>query len=131
MAKIIVNGTFDILHRGHLSMLQYARDQGDYLLVCIDTDKRVQELKGPQRPINCQEDRKYMLESLRCVDEVQFFGSDTDLIDIIKKYEPDIMVKGDDYQNRAVVGQQYIPTMLFYERTKHSTTQTIQDIIAR
>lgn len=131
MAKIIVNGTFDILHRGHLSMLQYARDQGDYLLVCIDTDKRVQELKGPQRPINCQEDRKYMLESLRCVDEVQFFGSDADLIDIIKKYKPDIMVKGDDYQNRAVVGEQYIPTMLFYERTKHSTTQTIQDIIAR
>jgi D-beta-D-heptose 7-phosphate kinase/D-beta-D-heptose 1-phosphate adenosyltransferase len=131
MAKIIVNGTFDILHRGHLSMLQYARNQGDYLLVCIDTDKRVQELKGPQRPINCQEDRKYMLESLRCVDEVQFFGSDADLIDIIKKYKPDIMVKGDDYQNRAVVGQQYIPTMLFYERTNHSTTQTIQDIIAR
>jgi D-beta-D-heptose 7-phosphate kinase/D-beta-D-heptose 1-phosphate adenosyltransferase len=131
MAKIIVNGTFDILHRGHLSMLQYARNQGDYLLVCIDTDKRVQELKGPQRPINCQEDRKYMLESLRCVNEVQFFGSDADLIDIIKKYKPDIMVKGDDYQNRAVVGQQYIPTMLFYERTKHSTTQTIQDIIAR
>lgn len=131
MTRVIVNGTFDILHRGHLEMLKYAKEQGDYLLVAIDTDARVKELKGTSRPINNQSDRKFMLESLKYVDEVRFFNSKEELVSIIQEYKPDVMIKGSDYKDKSVVGKQNVPTVLFYDRTEHSTTKTIQDIIDR
>lgn len=131
MTKVIVNGTFDILHRGHLELLQFARSQGDQLLVCIDTDRRVKELKGINRPINNQDDRKFMLYNLRAVDTVMLFDSKEELINIIKEYKPDIMVKGSDYRGRSIVGEQHVPKVIFYDRTEHSTTKTIQDIINR
>ncbi len=131
MIKVIVNGTFDILHRGHLELLQFARSQGDQLLVCIDTDRRVKELKGNTRPINNQDDRKFMLYNLRTVDTVMLFDSKEELINIIKEYKPDIMVKGSDYRGRSIVGEKYVPKVIFYDRTDHSTTKTIQDIISR
>jgi D-beta-D-heptose 7-phosphate kinase/D-beta-D-heptose 1-phosphate adenosyltransferase len=129
--KIIVNGTFDILHRGHIEMLQYAGDLGS-LLVCIDTDRRVQELKGADRPINNQEDRKFMLESLQCVDWVKTFDSEQELIDIIKEYNPDIMVKGSDYRDKPIVGSNLIKEIKFYDRVEpYSTTSIIQSITNR
>jgi D-beta-D-heptose 7-phosphate kinase/D-beta-D-heptose 1-phosphate adenosyltransferase len=129
--KIIVNGTFDILHRGHIEMLQYAGDLGS-LLVCIDTDRRVRDLKGPDRPINNQEDRKFMLESLQCVDWVKTFDSEQELIDIIKEYNPDIMVKGSDYRDKPIVGSDLIKEIKFYDRVEpYSTTRTIQRITDR
>lgn len=112
-------------------MLQFAKSQGDHLLVCIDTDRRVKELKGRTRPINNQDDRKFMLYNLRSVDTVMLFDSSEELIDIIKEYNPDIMVKGSDYRDRSIVGKQYVPKVIFYDRTAHSTTKTIQDIIDR
>ena len=131
MIKVIVNGTFDILHRGHLELLQFAKSQGDHLLVCIDTDRRVKELKGSTRPINNQDDRKFMLYNLRSVDTVMLFDSKEELINIIKEYNPDIMVKGSDYRDRSIVGNTHVPKVIFYDRTEHSTTKTIQDIIDR
>jgi len=131
VSKVIVNGTFDILHRGHLELLQFARSQGDQLLVCIDTDRRVKELKGNTRPINNQDDRRFMLYNLRTVDTVMLFDSKEELITIIKEYKPDIMVKGSDYRGRSIVGEQHVPKVIFYDRTEHSTTKTIQDIINR
>jgi D-beta-D-heptose 7-phosphate kinase/D-beta-D-heptose 1-phosphate adenosyltransferase len=129
--KIIVNGTFDILHRGHIEMLQYAGNLGS-LLVCIDTDRRVQDLKGPDRPINNQEDRKFMLESLQCVDWVKTFDSEQELIDIIKEYNPDIMVKGSDYRDKPIVGSNLIKEIKFYDRVEpYSTTSIIQSITNR
>jgi rfaE bifunctional protein nucleotidyltransferase chain/domain len=129
--KIIVNGTFDILHRGHIEMLQYAGDLGS-LLVCIDTDRRVQELKGADRPINNQEDRKFMLESLQCVDWVKTFDSEQELIDIINEYNPDIMVKGSDYRDKPIVGSNLIKEIKFYDRVEpYSTTSIIQSITNR
>ena len=132
MTKIIVNGTFDILHRGHIMMLEYARSLGDELLVCIDTDRRIAELKGHLRPINNQADRVFMLKSLRCVNRVSVFDNADDLIDQIKHYEPDIMVKGSDYQGRSVIGEAFVPQIIYYDRIKkYSTTKTIQHIIDR
>jgi len=129
--KIIVNGTFDILHRGHLEMLEYASKLGS-LLVCIDSDSRVKQLKGLSRPVNCQDDRMYMLESLKFVDWVKVFSSEQDLIDIIKDYQPDIMVKGSDYKNKPIVGEHLIKEIKFYDRVEpYSTTKTIQDIADR
>ena len=132
MKKIIVNGTFDILHRGHIMMLEYARSLGDELKVCIDTDRRIRELKGPTRPINNEADRVFMLESLRCVTSVTVFDDVDDLIDQIKQYQPDIMVKGSDYQGRSVVGEAFVPQVIYYDRIQqYSTTKTIQHIINR
>ena len=129
--KVMVNGTFDILHRGHLQMLQYARSLGDHLLVAIDTDRRVKELKGTDRPINNQNDRRYMLESLRSVNTVYFFDSKEELIELIKEYQPDIMVKGSDYNGKPIIGSQYCKEIKFYEHTGHSTTRLIQHITNR
>ncbi len=129
MRKIFVNGSFDILHRGHVELLKYAKCQGDFLVVAIDTDDRIRQLKGESRPINTQWDRKFVLENLRDVDDVCLFGSDTELIDLIKDYAPDVMVKGSDYIGRNIIGAEYCKEIKFYDRTEHSTTKTIQDII--
>jgi len=128
---IVVNGTFDILHRGHIEMLEYAKSLGDQLLVCIDTDRRVTELKGPTRPINNQQDRAFILQSLKCVDIVEFFDSTEELINIIEMYRPDIMVKGSDYIGNPIVGESLCKEIKFYDRTEHSTTKIIQRIINR
>jgi D-beta-D-heptose 7-phosphate kinase/D-beta-D-heptose 1-phosphate adenosyltransferase len=128
---IVVNGTFDILHRGHIEMLEYAKSLGDQLLVCIDTDRRVTELKGPTRPINNQQDRAFILQSLKCVDIVEFFDSTEELIEIIEMYKPDIMVKGSDYIGKPIVGESLCKEIKFYDRTEHSTTEIIQRIIDR
>ena len=132
MTKVIVNGTFDILHRGHLELLDYAKSCGGHLLVAIDTDERVRELKGKDRPINNQYDRKYHLEMLKPVDQVMLFNSKEELIKIIQDYKPDIMVKGSDYKGRSIVGTTYVPEVIYYERIgAYSTTKIIKDIIDR
>ena len=132
MTTVIVNGTFDILHPGHIAMLNTARSLGKYLIVCIDTDKRVKELKGETRPINNQVDRKIMLQNLKAVDIVEFFDSEEELIEIIELYKPSVMVKGSDYRGRSVIGETYVPEVFYYDRVgEYSTTNTIQRISNR
>jgi len=131
MKTIFVNGTFDILHPGHVQLLNYARSLGDSLLVAIDGDQRVKELKGSGRPINSEDDRKLMLESLRSVDTVWIFNSDQELEDICRLYNP-VMVKGSDYRGRHIIGHQYCKEIVFYDRIEpYSTTRAIQDIGSR
>ena len=131
MKTIFVNGTFDILHPGHVQLLNYARSLGDSLIVAIDSDRRVCELKGKDRPINSEDDRKFMLENLCSVNKVWIFDSDQELEDICRLYNP-VMVKGSDYRDRAIVGQQYCKEIVFYDRIEpYSTTQAIQNISSR
>jgi D-beta-D-heptose 7-phosphate kinase/D-beta-D-heptose 1-phosphate adenosyltransferase len=130
--KIIVNGTFDILHRGHIELLEYAKSLGEFLLVCIDTDERVKELKGVDRPINNQNDRAFMLQGLKCVDAVWTFNSEEDLERICEMYQPDIMVKGSDYRGKPIVGAKYCKEIKFVELVDgYSTTNIIQRITNR
>jgi D-beta-D-heptose 7-phosphate kinase/D-beta-D-heptose 1-phosphate adenosyltransferase len=130
MKQIIVNGTFDIVHSGHLALLNYARSLGDYLIVAIDSDRRVKELKGADRPVNTQAERQELLSNLRSVDEVRIFDSDQELVNIIA--ECSIMVKGSDYRGRPIVGQHVIPDIVFFERIHgFSTTEKIQHIANR
>ena len=130
MTKIFVNGTFDILHTGHLELLAYARSLGDFLYVGIDSDRRVKELKGSSRPINNQQERKTMLEALRYVDSVHIFDSDNDLRALIA--DCDVMVKGDDYQGQPIVGQEVCKQIIFFKKINgYSTTQKISDITNR
>lgn len=131
--RVMVNGTFDIVHRGHIELLNYAKSLGDFLLVAIDTDRRVAELKGPLRPINNQYDRMFMLDNLRAVDSVRFFDSKEDLVDIMKEFKPDIYVKGSDWKrDKGSTAEQYCKQVIYYDRVgEYSTTRAIQDIINR
>jgi D-beta-D-heptose 7-phosphate kinase/D-beta-D-heptose 1-phosphate adenosyltransferase len=129
MKKIVVNGTFDVIHPGHLALLNYARSLGDFLLVAIDTDERVRALKGSNRPINNQHERKLLLENLRAVDQVEFFSSPEELIALVKDCT---MVKGSDYRGRSVIGETYCREVIYYDRLDdYSSTKKIQDIINR
>ncbi len=128
----MVNGTFDILHRGHIELLNFARQKGDSLLVAIDTDRRVKELKGEDRPINSQEDRKFHLENLKAVDSVMFFNSKEELIEIMKSWQPDVYVKGSDWKSSEGTAHKYSKEVIYYERIEnYSTTGIIQRIIDR
>jgi rfaE bifunctional protein nucleotidyltransferase chain/domain len=130
--KIFVNGTFDILHRGHLELLNFAKGLGDFLMVGIDTDDRVKEKKGSTRPIHNQEERKFFLENLKSVDEVKFFSSDQELEELIKSFQPDIMVVGSDWKGKSVIGSYHASKLIFFDRIgDYATTKIIQDIINR
>jgi rfaE bifunctional protein nucleotidyltransferase chain/domain len=132
MKKVFVNGTFDLLHRGHLELLNYAKSLGDRVYVAIDTDRRVSEKKGPTRPIYNQEERKFFLENLKSVDKVFFFDSDLELESIINFIQPDLMVVGSDWRGKSVIGSRYAAELIFFDRIgDYATTKTVQSIIDR
>lgn len=94
---VFTNGCFDILHVGHLNTLLAAKQEGDLLVVGLNSDSSVKALKGPSRPINCQDERAVMLAALECVDIVVIFEEETPLA-LIEKLRPDVHVKGGDYK---------------------------------
>ena len=93
---VFTNGCFDILHRGHADYLAFARSQGDALVVGLNSDASVRRAKGPTRPVNPEQDRAYVLGSLRAVDFVVIFEEDEPR-DLIAKILPDVLVKGKDW----------------------------------
>jgi D-beta-D-heptose 7-phosphate kinase/D-beta-D-heptose 1-phosphate adenosyltransferase len=123
--KVWVNGTFDVLHVGHLKLLEFASSFGD-LRIGIDSDKRVKELKGIDRPFNRDEDRKYFLESLIYVKDVVIFDSREELIELVKEYKPEYMVIGDDYKDQIVYGSEHAKQLVFFDKlSKYSTTKIL------
>ena len=90
MTVVFTNGCFDILHRGHLEYLSKSKELGSKLIVGINSDSSVKRLKGDSRPFNCQEDRRFLLEGLKCVDEVIIFDEATPY-NLIQKIKPDII----------------------------------------
>jgi len=132
MKKVFVNGTFDLLHRGHLELLNFAKSYGDYLIVAIDTDERVKEKKGSSRPIYNQEDRRFFLNMLKPVNQVEMFSSDNELEELIKGFTPDIMIVGSDWKDKPVIGSQYAKRLIFFDRVSdYASTKTIHSIISR
>jgi D-beta-D-heptose 7-phosphate kinase/D-beta-D-heptose 1-phosphate adenosyltransferase len=130
--KIFTNGCYDILHQGHIELFRYAKTLGDYLVVGIDSDQRVSKNKGVSRPINKQEIRKYMLLSIKYVDEVRIFNTENELIELVKQVSPDIMIVGSDWKDKKVIGSEYAKEIRFFERIQEfSTTKTIENIINR
>jgi rfaE bifunctional protein nucleotidyltransferase chain/domain len=89
---IWTNGVFDVLHPGHIDLLRFAKSLGDFLVVGLDSDDRVSEMKGPTRPINSWEDRKKMLEAVRHVDLVVGFGSNEQISSHLQFFRPSVIV---------------------------------------
>jgi len=133
MMKIIVNGSFDIVHLGHLRLLQYAKSYPSaYVYVLTDSDRRIKELKGADRPINTEYERTSLLFALKYVDRVDVFDTDEELVNLIRDYGPDIMIKGSDYRNKPIIGAEFCKEIKFYDRLEqYSTTNKIQDIANR
>ena len=100
---VFTNGCFDILHAGHIHLLREAKNLGDRLLIGLNSDQSVQNLKGPDRPFNTEDARASVLESLSMVDEVTIFQEDTPH-ELVKEIIPHVLVKGGDYSIENVVG---------------------------
>jgi D-beta-D-heptose 7-phosphate kinase/D-beta-D-heptose 1-phosphate adenosyltransferase len=127
---VFTNGCFDILHAGHIRCLQWARSQGDRLVVGLNSDASIRRLKGPGRPVNHENDRLEVLAALRCVDEVHLFDEDTPY-ELVKRVRPEILVKGEDYRDKVVVGADLVKEVRFAPIfAGRSTTNAISRIVA-
>ena len=129
---VFTNGVFDILHRGHVEYLYAARALGDLLVIGVNTDASVRRLKGPDRPINTDDDRALVLAALACVDYVTFFAEDTPL-NLISALLPDVLVKGGDYTPDTIVGRTEVEAaggqvVVIPLVTGRSTTTTVKRI---
>ncbi len=131
--RIVINGCFDLLHPGHVKLLQAARSfPQSYVLVLIDSDSRIKKLKGNDRPIINELDRAFMLSTSVFVDRVEIFDSDEELVNYIKDYSPDVMIKGSDYKGKSIIGSDYCKRIEFIDiDERYSTTKIIQNIIDR
>lgn len=128
---VFTNGCFDILHAGHIRMLQHARSLGTKLVVGVDSDKRVSAQKGRSRPVNSAQDRVEVLRALECVDEVHIFGSDTELEELIMKNNAQKLVIGADWMNRRIIGEQFVNELIFFPRIERLSTTNIVTKIRR
>lgn len=123
---VFTNGCFDILHRGHATYLQAAQALGDKLIVGVNSDASVRRLKGPDRPINAENDRAYLLASLAAVDYVTIFTEDTPY-ELLKQVRPHVLVKGGDYRLEEVIGREFAQEVQLIDFVDgYSTTKVIQ-----
>ncbi len=125
---VFTNGCFDLLHAGHISYLEAAKNFGDILILGLNSDRSVHSLKGKGRPINLEADRAYIMAALEVVDYVVIFDEDTPY-ELIKSIEPHILVKGGDYEGKEVVGQDIADELKLVEFVHgKSSTRTIEKI---
>ncbi len=125
---VFTNGCFDILHAGHVSVLEFSRSKGDVLVVGLNSDASVKRLKGPSRPVNTQADRALVLAALQAVDAVCVFEEDTPY-ELIKLVQPDVLVKGGDYKPSEIVGREFAKKVVRFALLKgRSTTNIIKKV---
>ena len=119
MKTVWTNGTFDVLHAGHIKLFREARKlagPGGKVVVGTDSDDRIRELKGPTRPINNLFDRIDFLRAIKYIDDVVAFSSEDTLIANIKQYSPDIILIGEDYIGKRVVGGEFAKQIIYFPR---------------
>ena len=124
------NGTFDILHPGHIELFKVGKSLGDKLIVATDTDEKIRQDKGASKPINNLCDRISMLQAIKYIDEVFYFNDRKELEGLIELYSPDILLLGDDWKGGDIVGIQYAKVVRFLPRLNYSTTHIIDKIRA-
>lgn len=126
MKTVIAVGTYDVLHLNHLRLLEYAKSLGEYLIVAIDSDRRVRERKGDGRPVNSASSRIEFLCGFKCVDGVFVFDSDEELCKIIQSLKPaPIMVIGDEYKGKHIVGVDLVKEVVFFDLPRRTSTTEI------
>jgi D-beta-D-heptose 7-phosphate kinase/D-beta-D-heptose 1-phosphate adenosyltransferase len=127
---VFTNGVFDLIHPGHVDVLEAARSQGDALIVGVNSDASVRRLKGESRPVRSENDRAYVLAAMEAVDAVVLFTEDTP-IELIRALRPDVLVKGGDYTPETVVGRSEVESrggrvVIVPLTAGHSTTSIIE-----
>jgi len=124
MKTIFTIGCFDILHRGHIELLRYCRSLG-HVVVGLNSDASIRQLKGKNRPFFSQQDRQFVLQSCKYIDEVIIFDEETPS-ELIKEVKPDIIVKGGDYKVEEVVGNNFAEVRIFNYIDGYSTTKILE-----
>ncbi|MBA7506043.1 Bifunctional protein HldE [subsurface metagenome] len=107
---VFTNGCFDVIHKGHIEYLEFCKSQGDVVIVGLNSDSSVKIIKGPARPINNQHDRAIVLAALEMVDYITLFD-EPDPLNLIKKVKPDVLVKGEDWAEKGVVGREFVESI--------------------
>lgn len=124
--KVWVNGTFDVVHLGHIRLLEFASKFGE-VRVGIDEDERVREKKGNSRPINTIRDRVEFISSIKYVQSVTSFSTDSELKDRIEEYGTDIMIVGEEYKDKQVIGSELVKEVVFFPKLEgYSTTKILK-----
>jgi D-beta-D-heptose 7-phosphate kinase/D-beta-D-heptose 1-phosphate adenosyltransferase len=126
---VFTNGVYDLIHAGHVTLLEKSKRLGDVLVVGINTDMSVKRLKGPKRPLTTEQDRALVLAALEAVDYVTFFNEDTPY-ELLEKLQPDILVKGSDYALGQIVGRDLVKKVVRIPLIKgRSTSNLIAKIV--
>ena len=125
--RVWVNGTFDVLHIGHIKLLEFASQFGE-VRVGIDTDERVKQLKGEFRPINTIKDRIDFMNSIKYVNSSVSFSTDEELCNRIKEWNSDIIIIGNDYKDKRVIGSHLVKEVIFFDKIDgYSSTKIIEN----
>jgi len=126
MKKVWINGCFDVLHYGHFKLIDYAKSLGD-LMIGIDSDERIRQMKGNDRPFHTQEQRVFNLMQIRGIDKIVVFDSDDSLRKHLETYKPDIFVIGDDYMYKPIIGGNHAKEIKFFNRIDGLSTTKLLD----
>jgi len=127
MKKIWISGCFDVLHYGHFKLIDYAKSLGD-LMIGIDSDERIRQMKGDGRPFHTEGQRVFNLLQIRDVDKIVVFDSDDSLRKHLEIYKPDIFVIGDEYMYKPIIGGEHAKEIKFFGRIDgFSTTKLLDD----
>jgi rfaE bifunctional protein nucleotidyltransferase chain/domain len=125
--KVWINGCFDVLHHGHFQLISHAKSLGGELKIGIDSDRRVKESKGENRPFHTQNQRIFNLLQIEGVSSVVVFDSDKELSDSIKKYQPDIFVIGEEYRDRGIIGRKHTKRIEYFPKVEGFSTTGLLD----
>ena len=129
MKRVWVNGCFDVLHLGHVRMLEFAKSLGGNLVVGIDSDTRVSNLKGEDRPINNQLSRSEFLVALKSVDSVVVFDSKCEMRKLLKTHRITDMVIGEEYRGKEITGEDLVDRIHFFPKVgDFSTTKILKGL---
>jgi len=127
MKRIWLNGCFDVLHYGHFQLIAHAVSLGGQVKIGIDSDRRVKESKGKDRPFHTQNQRISNLLQIEGVNGVVVFDSDKELSNLIKDYKPDVFVIGDDYRDKGIIGKKHAKKIEYFPRVEGFSTTGLLD----
>ena len=125
--KVWINGCFDVLNHGHFQLISHAKSLGGKLTIGIDSDRRVKESKGDNRPFHNEKQRIFNLLQIEGVNGIVIFDSDKELSDLIKEYKPDIFVIGEEYRDKGIIGRKHAKKIEYFPKVEGFSTTGLLD----